>query len=61
LQAGSPTHLFDTSTALGANRYVPSPNGKRFLFSVETDGTSPAEIVVVLGWADHLTSILRTR
>jgi eukaryotic-like serine/threonine-protein kinase len=61
LQAGSPTHLFHTSIGLGANRYVPSPDGKRFLFSVGIAESSPAEIVVVLSWADHLASILRAR
>ena len=61
LQVGSPTHLFDTSVGLGANRYVPSHDGRRFLLSVDMAQSSRAQIVVVLNWADHLDSILRAR
>jgi Tol biopolymer transport system component len=60
-EAGSPTRLFDTSIALGANRYVPSHDGKRFLLSVGTAESSAAQIVVVLNWADNLASIPRAR
>ena len=61
LQVGSPTHLFDTSVGLGANRYVPSHDGRRFLLSVDLAHGSAAQIVIVLNWADHLDSILRAR
>jgi eukaryotic-like serine/threonine-protein kinase len=57
LQVGSPTHLFDTSVGLGANRYVPSHDGRRFLLSVDMAHSSGAQIVVVLNWADHLDNI----
>jgi eukaryotic-like serine/threonine-protein kinase len=55
LQAGMPTPLFDTSVGLGANRYVPSKDGQRFLLSVSTPESSAAPLVVVLNWAEHLT------
>jgi hypothetical protein len=58
---GSATHLFDTSVGLGANRYAPSHDGRRFLLSVDMAQSSGAQMVVVLNWADHLDSILRAR
>ena len=61
LQVGSPTHLFDTSVGLGANRYVPGHDGRRFLLSVGMAESSAEQIVVVLNWADHLASIHPTR
>jgi len=61
LHVGLPTRLFDTSVGLGANRYAPSHDGKRFLLSVGIDDGSAAQIVVVLNWADHVTSIERPR
>ena len=61
LQVGSPTRLFDTSVDLGANRYVPSRDGKRFLFSLGLADINAAQIVVVLNWADHLAPIDHVR
>ena len=61
LQVGSPTRLFNTSIDLGANRYAPSRDGKRFLLSVGVAERSGAQIVVVLNWADHLSDIDRER
>jgi len=41
---------------LGANRYVPASDGKRFLLSIGTAESSAAPLVVVLNWADHLAN-----
>ena len=57
VRVSSPTPLFDTSIGLGDNRYVPSHDGTRFLLSVGLAESSAAQIVVVLNWASHLTSI----
>src|SRR5262249_7155785 len=56
LQLGSATRLFETPIGLGANRYVPTRDGKRFLLSVGLAQSSAAQIVVVLKWADHLAT-----
>jgi serine/threonine protein kinase/Tol biopolymer transport system component len=54
LQVGSPTRLVETFLGLGASRYAPSHDGKRFLLSIGLADSGAAQIVVVLNWAAHL-------
>jgi eukaryotic-like serine/threonine-protein kinase len=61
LQAGTPIPLFDTSVDLGANRYAPDYDGRRFLLNVGAAETGAAPLVVVLNWAEHLTTTQSAR
>jgi eukaryotic-like serine/threonine-protein kinase len=57
LQVGAPRPLFRTSVDLGANRYAPSRDGKRFLLNIGLADSGAAQIVVVLNWLNHLASV----
>jgi len=61
LQAATPTPLFNTSVDLGANRYAPDYDGRRFLLNVGAAESSAAPLVVVLNWAAHLTTTQSAR
>ncbi len=61
LQAGTPIPLFETSVDLGANRYAPDHDGRRFLLNVGAARTGAAPLVVVLNWADHLAATQSAR
>ncbi len=61
LQAGTPTPLFDTSVDLGAHRYAPDRDGRRFLLNVGPAESSASPLVVVLNWAGHLAATQSAR